>query len=183
MNDAAEQVILVDRGDREIGTAPKLAAHETGALHRAFSVLGFNRSGEMLLQQRAMVKYHSPGLWANMCCGHPRPGERTMPAAQRRTFEELGVKPDLSFGFSILYRSEVGSALIEHEFVHVFGCVTNDLPMPNPYEASQVRFASIDAIASEMERHPEYFAAWFRIYFASHLTSLRLMAERLPGRV
>ena len=183
MNDAAEQVILVDREDREIGTAAKLAAHKSGALHRAFSVLGFNRDGEMLLQQRALIKYHSPGLWANTCCGHPRPGERTLPAAQRRTFEELRVEPDLFFGFATRYRSEVGSTLIEHEFVHVFGCVIDHLPTPNPDEASHVRFASIDAIASEMKRHPERFAAWFRIYFASHLAQIRMMAERVPALV
>lgn len=181
MNDAAEYVILVDRDDRKIGTAPKLEVHETGALHRAFSVFGFNRSGEMLLQRRAMVKYHSPGLWANMCCGHPRPGEKAMPAAQRRTFEELGFKPDLFFGFTTLYRSEVGSALIEHELVHGFGCVINHLPTPNPDEASQVRFASIDKINAEIGRHPERFAAWFRIYFASHLSDIRMMAERVPA--
>ena len=183
MNDAVERVILVDRNDREIGTAPKLAAHKTGALHRAFSVFGFNRSGEMLLQQRAMIKYHSPGLWANMCCGHPRPGERVMPAAQRRTFEELGFEPDLFFGFTTLYKSEVGAALIEHEFVHGFGCVINDLPTPNPHEASHVRFASIEEINTEMRRYPERFAAWFRIYFALHLNQIRMMAERAPAFV
>ncbi|MEM1037719.1 MAG: isopentenyl-diphosphate Delta-isomerase [Pseudomonadota bacterium] len=179
MNDAAEHVILVDRDDREIGTAPKLEVHKTGALHRAFSVFGFNRSGEMLLQRRAMIKYHSPGLWANMCCGHPRPGEPIMSAAKRRTFEELGFKPDLFFGFTTLYKSDVGSALIEHEFVHGFGCLIDDLPKPNPREASKVRFASIDQIVAEMEWHPQRFAAWFRIYFATHLNHIRMMAERI----
>lgn len=183
MNDAAEHVILVDRDDREIGTAPKLEAHETGALHRAFSVFGFNRSGEMLLQRRAMEKYHSPGLWANMCCGHPRPGERLIPAATRRTDEELGFSPDLSFGFATRYKSDVGSGLIEHEFVHVFGCEINDLPVPNPNEASQVRFASINTIVTEMELHPERFAAWFQIYMTSYLSQIRMMAERVPAFV
>ena len=106
-----------------------------------------------------------------------------MPAAQRRTLEELEVKPDLFFGFATLYRSEVGSALIEHEFVHVFGCVIDDLPTPNPDEASHVRFASIDAIIGEMKRHPERFAAWFRMYFTSHLAHIRMMAERVPAVV
>lgn len=178
MNDAAEQVILVDPRDREIGTAAKLAVHESGALHRAFSVMGFNRSGEMLLQKRAMCKYHSPGLWANMCCGHPRPGERIMPAARRRTFEELRVKPDLFYGFATVYASDVGDALVEHEFVHVFGCVINHPLAPDPQEASNVKFLPIDEIARQMERQPEQFAAWFRIYFSLHFSSVGTMAER-----
>lgn len=180
MNDALERVILVDSTDREIGTAAKIAAHQDGLLHRAFSVFGFNQSGEMLLQQRASEKYHSPGLWANMCCGHPRPGEQTKPAALRRTFEELGVRSNLFFSFATVYKSNVGNQLIEHEYVHVFGCIVDQVPTPNPDEASNVRFATIDAIIDEMNSQPDYFASWFRGYFASHLSALKAMADRLP---
>ena len=183
MDDAAEHVILVDQEDREIGTAPKLAVHKTGALHRAFSVFGFNRTGEMLLLKRAMTKYHSPGLWANMCCGHPRLGETVMPAAQRRSFEELGFRPALSFAFATRYKSSVGSGLIEHEFVHVFGCEINELPKPDPDEASHVRFASIDAIVSELEQHPERFSAWFQIYVKSYLNQIQMLSQRVPALV
>jgi isopentenyl-diphosphate Delta-isomerase len=72
-----EEVVLVDTHDRQTGTAGKMAAHRQGALHRAFSVIIWNRAGEVLLQRRALGKYHSGGLWTNACCGHPRPGSRS----------------------------------------------------------------------------------------------------------
>ena len=85
-----ENVVLIDEEDRELGVGEKLAVHQSGALHRAFSVFAFNAAGELLLQRRALGKYHSPGLWTNSACGHPRPGETTGDAAARRFAEELG---------------------------------------------------------------------------------------------
>ena len=179
MNDEFERVILVDCEDHKIGTAAKLIVHKSGQLHRAFSVFGFNQAGEMLLQRRAMSKYHSPGLWANMCCGHPRPGEETEPAAQRRTFEEVGFKPDLIYGFSTIYRANVGADSIEHEFVHGFGCVINRLPIPNPDEASEVKFVAVNTISEELKQNPERFAAWFSIYFKTHFPQIKSLVHRL----
>ena len=80
----SETLILVDARNRRVGTASKRTVHEQGLRHRAFSIFLVDPAGRILLQQRAATKYHSGGLWANSCCGHPRPGERTEAAAQRR---------------------------------------------------------------------------------------------------
>jgi len=179
MTDEEETVILVDTDDQPIGEAGKLCVHRTGALHRAFSVFGFNASGDLLLQKRAMCKYHSPGLWANMCCGHPRPGEDTLKAARRRTSEEVGVSPVLEYGFSALYTAAVGKGLIEHEYVHVYACRLEVLPEPDPEEASAVRFVSLEQILRDLQNTPDIYAGWFRIYMAEHLLKIRQMATRL----
>lgn len=115
-----EEVILVNEKDEPIGTMEKLEAHQKGALHRAFSVFLFNPKGELLLQRRALHKYHSAGLWTNTCCSHPRPGEETSAAAHRRLKEEMGMEADLRFMTSFQYRSEFENGLTEHEFDHVF---------------------------------------------------------------
>ena len=121
MNDAGEQVeILVDIDDREIGQAPKLAAHKEGRLHRAISVSIVDDGGRMLLQRRARGKYHSGGLWTNACCTHPRRGETVNEAAERRLyFEEFGVSCSLHWLLRTHYRAPVGD-LIENEVVHLF---------------------------------------------------------------
>src|SRR5437764_10525768 len=135
---ADEQLILVDEGNRATGSAGKNAVHRAGLLHRAFSIFLVDDRGRMLLQQRSPKKYHSGGLWANSCCGHPRPGERTVAAAARRLHEELGVASDLSFGFFARYQGDLGNGMQENEFVYVyFGLLTARLE-PNPAEISEV---------------------------------------------
>src|SRR4051812_34432219 len=117
---AAEQLILVDAHDRELGAGEKLQVHLAGALHRAFSIFVFDAAGRLLIQKRAPGKYHSAGLWSNTACGHPRPGEATAPAARRRLREEMGLDCELHEAFEFLYRAELGDALVEHEYDHVF---------------------------------------------------------------
>jgi isopentenyl-diphosphate delta-isomerase len=99
-----EQVILVDELDNEIGTKEKMQAHKEALLHRAFSVFIFNKKGELLLQRRALNKYHSPGLWTNTCCSHPRPNEILMNAVKRRLVEEMGFDCDLFYQFNFILR-------------------------------------------------------------------------------
>src|SRR5580658_5302411 len=118
-----EQVILVDIHDQEIGIGEKWMTHREAKLHRAFSVFIFrerNGNHEILLQQRNLEKYHSPGLWTNACCSHPKPGEDTHDAAVRRLHEELGFTTGLSKLFEFTYRSEFDNGLTEFEFDHVF---------------------------------------------------------------
>src|SRR5262250_1180907 len=100
-----EEVILVDEADVPVGVMEKMEAHRQAVLHRAFSVFIFNSRGEMLLQRRARDKYHSPGLWTNACCSHPRPGEDTDAAARRRLAEEMGFTCPLTLLFSTHYRA------------------------------------------------------------------------------
>src|SRR6266542_2930166 len=116
----AEHLILVDERNRAIGSAEKWSVHHQGLLHRAFSVFLVDARGRLLLQRRSRAKYHSAGLWANSCCGHPRPGERTLAGARRRLREELGATAELRFGFRARYRTELPNGLIENEIVYVY---------------------------------------------------------------
>ncbi|AQY23023.1 isopentenyl-diphosphate Delta-isomerase [Riemerella anatipestifer] len=158
-----EQVVLVNPKDEVLGVMEKLQAHRGGFLHRAFSVFLFNTKGEMLLQRRAGVKYHSPRLWTNAVCSHPRLGESYKAGAQRRLIEELGIDADISEKFSFIYKAEVGDNLWEHELDYVFtGIYEGDFNL-NPEEVSEVRYISMEALDKELETNPEQFTEWFKI--------------------
>ena len=156
-----EQVVLVDASDNAIGRAPKLEAHRRGLLHRAVSVFVFRPSGELLLQRRAREKYHSGGLWANTCCGHPRPGEQAEQAAKRRLHDEMGLVCSLDYAFSFVYRAALAGELIEHELDHVFVGTTTDEPLPDVREVEEWRLVFPVALARELAEAPDTFAAWF----------------------
>ncbi len=161
--DLTERVVLVDPNDQELGTAPKLAVHVEGRLHRAFSVFVFDAAGNLLLQQRAAGKYHSGGLWSNTCCGHPRPGEPTDVAAHRRLQEEMGFDCPLQPAFGFLYRSDVNGGLIEHEYDHVLVGRFDGTPAPNPQEVDDWRWVNLDVAITDLATHPRRYSAWFPI--------------------
>ena len=163
MIDADEVVILVDEADREIGTMPKMQAHLEGRLHRAISVIIVHGAGEMLLQQRALSKYHSGGLWTNSCCSHPRPGEATDASAARRLREEMGFDATLVPMFSTIYRAELG-ALVEHEFVHVYGGRFDGPVTPDAKEVEACEWRSLDWLARDVVEQPQRYTAWFAKY-------------------
>lgn len=160
-----ELVILVDHDDRETGVMEKIQAHREALLHRAFSVFVFNSKGELMLQQRALGKYHSPGLWTNTCCSHPRPGEETEAAAHRRLHEEMGFDCTLTKIFHFTYKAPFDNKLTEHEVDHVFVGFSDTLPVINPEEVESYRFATLDDISVEMAENPELFTVWFQIAF------------------
>ncbi len=160
-----EQVILVDQFDNELGSIEKMEAHQLGVLHRAFSVFIFDKDGRMLLQQRALHKYHSGGLWTNACCSHPRPGEQVESAAKRRLTEEIGIETDLEPMFNFTYKATVENGLTEHEFDHVFYGQFNGKLVPNEQEVMSIRFATIEDISSQIREEPARFTAWFLIAF------------------
>lgn len=159
------KVILVDTRDRVTGTMEKMEAHEKAVLHRAFSVFLFNLKGEMLLQQRALTKYHSGGLWTNACCSHPAPGEETATAARRRLGEELGLDLEVNKVFDFVYRAEFDNGLTEHEFDHVFTGSWEGPIQFNPDEVMAIRYLSMESLRESMEKEPEIYTAWFRIAF------------------
>lgn len=160
-----EQVILVDEQDNEIGTMQKMEAHLKGRLHRAFSVFIFNKNGELLLQQRALDKYHSGGKWTNTCCSHPRLGEDTLAAANRRLDEEMGMKCELKYGFSFMYQALVDESLSENEFDHVYFGISNDLPAPDAGEVAAFRYMTMDALKADIDNHPGEYTEWLKICF------------------
>lgn len=160
-----DYVVLVDESDQQVGVMEKMEAHEKALLHRAFSVFLFNASGEMLLQQRALTKYHSGGLWTNACCSHPRPGESNIDAAKRRTLEELGISPSIRHAFSFTYKAAFDNGLTEHEFDHVFVGQHNGEVHPDPAEVSAVCYKSMDLIRKELITDPHIYTEWFKIAF------------------
>jgi isopentenyl-diphosphate delta-isomerase len=173
---ADESLILVDEHNRAVGTAGKDAVHRAGLLHRAFSIFLVDEAGRLVLQQRHPRKYHSGGLWANSCCGHPRPGERTVAAAARRLNEELGVASALSFGFYARYQGELGNGMRENEFVYVyFGRLTGRLH-PNPAEISGVDFLPADEVGRRIQREPATFTYWLKHYFQNHADEIARIA-------
>ena len=159
------EVILVNKNDQPIGQMDKLEAHQKGLLHRAFSIFVFNNKGEMLLQQRAMGKYHSAGLWTNACCSHPQPGEETKTAAIRRLKEELGFETSIEKIFDLYYRTEFENGLTEHEFDHVFAGEYDGPVNPDPEEIMDISYKSMDEISEGLIKNPEQYTHWFRLAF------------------
>jgi len=165
-------VILVDKNDQAIGTMDKMEAHAKALLHRAFSVFIFNTAGEILMQQRAKHKYHSGGLWTNTCCSHPFPGEDTLEAANRRLFEEMGLKTELKFVFKFQYKAPFDNELTEHEIDHVFVGETNEVPQIHPDEVADYKYMKMEDIQTDILNHPEQYTVWFRIIFSEFLHEL-----------
>lgn len=157
------KVVLVDEADNALGEMDKLAAHEQGVLHRAFSVFVFNDKDEMLLQKRAASKYHGAGLWTNACCSHPQWNETVIEGAQQRLAFEMGLFIPLSEAFRFLYKARVENNLIEHELDHVFTGITNDMPSPNPEEVSDWRWVNRADLDNEIKSRPELFTQWFKL--------------------
>lgn len=176
-----EYVILVDENDHETGLEEKLKAHELSLLHRAFSILIFNSQGKLLLQQRAAHKYHSPLLWTNTCCSHPRKGESILEAAHRRLREEMGMKADLQTLFSFIYKADMANGLTEHEFDHVLIGFSDTDPEINLEEVNQFRWESPETIKKEIQQHPSDFTAWFRLLICDHEQKI-LAHENLQKR-
>lgn len=171
-----EEVILVSPQDEEIGYMEKMEAHQLGLLHRAFSVFLFNSKGEMLLQKRALTKYHSGGLWTNACCSHPRKGETIEQAASRRTREELGCEPELQKIHSFIYKAALDNNLTEHEFDHVLvGNFEGEMNL-NIDEVSEIVYLPVQQIRQEMDEQPDKFTVWFKIIFEEVISIIQLRA-------
>ena len=167
-----EYVVLVDELDNKVGLMEKMEAHINPTLHRAFSIFIFNSKNEMLLQQRALSKYHTPGLWTNTCCSHPRDGESLHDATKRRLQEEMGMQCELKEAFSFIYKADVMQGLVEHEFDHVFIGTSDDLPIINKEEVESFRYDTVENIKADIERNPQNYTAWFKIAFDKLLETL-----------
>ena len=160
-----EQVILVDENDRQVGLMEKQAAHVNPHLHRAFSIFIFNSKGELLMQQRALSKYHSPGLWTNTCCSHPRDGETLTEATSRRLMEEMGMTCEMHEVYTFIYIAPVGQGLTEHEFDHVWIGRSDDTPQINREEVESWKYVSLSDLKVDIQLHPELYTEWFKITF------------------
>ncbi len=165
-----EFVVLVDQNDQKLGLMEKQQAHVAGLLHRAFSVFIFNSKGELMIQQRAASKYHSPTLWTNTCCSHPRDNETYEQAAHRRLEEEMGFDCELEYKFNFIYKAHLENDLIEHELDHVFIGTFDDEPKLNPDEVMAYRWVELDDLKKDMEKNPQNYTAWFKIIFEHYVS-------------
>ena len=165
MSNQEQMIVLVDEHDQETGIMEKMEVHRKALLHRAFSVFIFNSKGDMLLQRRALNKYHSGGLWTNTCCSHPFPGESVEMAAERRLVEELGFETEVKFAFNFIYKAALDNELTEYEFDHVLiGEYEGKLDL-NKNEIGDYCYRSMEDISSDMSLHPKKYTAWFLIAF------------------
>ena len=160
-----ENVILVNENDEPIGLMPKLEAHEKAVLHRAFSVFILNEKNQLMLQQRAHHKYHSPLLWTNTCCSHQREGESNLQAGNRRLREEMGFQAELKELFHFIYKAPFDNGLTEHELDHVMIGYYNENPVINPEEVEAWKWMDIEAVKEDISVHPELYTVWFKIIF------------------
>jgi isopentenyl-diphosphate delta-isomerase len=158
-------VILVDREDQQVGVMEKMLAHQKGLLHRAFSVFVINDKKEMLLQRRALSKYHSPGLWTNACCSHPAPNEETSSAANRRLNEEMGFHCELEEINTFSYKSIFDNGLTEHEFDHVFLGTYNGSVLPEASEVAEYKWISFHDLDKILEDDRDQFTTWFHLAY------------------
>ncbi len=169
-----EQVILVNEKDEQLGLMPKQEAHIKGVLHRAFSVFIYNDKNELMLQQRALHKYHSPGLWTNTCCSHQRDGESSLDAGKRRLFEEMGFTTNLKETTSFIYKAPFDNGLTEHEFDHILVGTFTGTPQINPDEVVAWKWMDTETIKTDIQNNPQVYTAWFKIIFDKfyqHLTT------------
>ncbi len=167
-----EMVILVDENDKQIGLMEKIEAHEKALLHRAFSVFVYNDKNELMIQQRALHKYHSPGLWTNTCCSHQREGESNLEAGKRRLFEEMGFTTQLEETISFIYKAPFDNGLTEHEFDYVLVGQYNGEPNPNPEEVADWKWVTLEFLKNDIENYPEEYTEWFKIIFQKHYQNM-----------
>jgi isopentenyl-diphosphate delta-isomerase len=165
-----ERVILVDENDNQIGTEEKIKAHKKALLHRAFSILIFNSNKEVLLQRRALTKYHSPGLWTNTCCSHPKPGEQIENAVQRRLKEEMNMSCSLNKIFKFQYKAGFDNGLTEHEIDHVFVGNSDTDPDINPDEVDSFKWVSLEKLSQDIKTNPDNYTPWFKIIINKFLS-------------
>ncbi len=163
-----EKVILVNEKDDQLGLMGKMEAHQKAVLHRAFSVFVFNKKGELLLQQRALDKYHSPGLWTNTCCSHQRDGESNIEAGKRRLEEEMGFSCDLEELFWFVYKAPFDNGLTEHELDHVMIGYYDQDPKINKEEVASYQWMLLEDVKKDIDMRPELYTEWFKIIFKEY---------------
>jgi len=170
---AKEKVILVNEKDEQIGLMEKIEAHEKALLHRAFSVFVFNDKNELMIQQRALSKYHSPGLWTNTCCSHQREGESNIDAGKRRLQEEMGFSTELKDTISFIYKAPFDNGLTEHEFDHILVGNFEEKPNLNPDEVADWKWVSLEDLEVDMKKNPHIYTEWFKIIFEKYYSHIQ----------
>lgn len=156
-------LVLVDEFDNSIGEMEKMEVHQKGLLHRAFSVFIFNSKDELLLQRRALNKYHSAGLWTNTCCSHPKLNEDLLIAAKLRLKEEMGLDVDIVYKSNFIYKASFDNDLIEYEFDHVFVGICDKDPIINHEEVDNYQWIKMIDLKQKLNNFPQEYSAWLKI--------------------
>jgi isopentenyl-diphosphate delta-isomerase len=182
-NSDEERVVLVNDQDEIIGTEGKTRAHLLGTLHRAFSVFVVNSAGQLLVQKRALTKYHSRGLWSNTCCGHPRPHETVSHASRRRLREEMGFESNLMEVFSFIYRAKLEDGFTENEYDHVLVGSFEGVPKPDPAEICEWKWMGLQTLGVDLKEHPEKYTYWFRLSFDRFLQVIPFLKSTPDGNL
>jgi len=157
-----DEIILVDTNDREVGFGEKMEVHRKAQLHRAFSIFVVNKQNELLLQRRALTKYHSGGLWANTCCSHPIRNENQEVTVHRRLREEMGFDCELKPIFSFIYKVTLQNGLTEYEFDHVYLGHYEGSPTPNPLEVDSWKWMPILDVKKDIQENPDAYVFWIK---------------------
>lgn len=166
------EVIVVNEQDEWLGTKDKMEAHTQGILHRAFSVFILNNKQELIIQKRALGKYHSGGLWSNTCCSHPAPGESTLTAAHRRLQEEMGFDCLLKPLFNLRYKEDVGNGMIENEYDHIYTGIFDGAVNINTEEVSDYQYITLEKLQEWMQKAPNEFTAWLHLAMPQFITHI-----------
>lgn len=161
-NELQNNIVLIDENDKPIGSAEKLWVHQYGVLHRAFSILIYNSKGQMLLQQRALSKYHSGGLWSNTCCGHPQPDSSIEDEAHKRLIFEMGFDCKLSFDFKFKYKATLPNGLIEHELDYVYSGIYDGKIQPNKDEVESYEWYDLKKLKHDIIQNVQNYTYWFK---------------------
>lgn len=169
------KLILVDVTDAPLGVGEKLEVHRQGLLHRAFSLFLLDGQGRLLLQRRALGKYHSGGLWTNSCCSHPAPGVPLEEFVALRAREELGAEvTGLRHMGQFLYYKDFGDGLKEYELDHVLVGRTDSPVIPDPEEVMESAWVELPWAKEDLRLHPGQYTAWYPTAFALALPGLEL---------
>ncbi|MDR2036339.1 MAG: isopentenyl-diphosphate Delta-isomerase [Bacteroidales bacterium] len=168
-NKGKEQIALVNMNDEITGFEEKMRVHQKGLLHRAFSILIFNRKGELMLHRRAMDKYHSGGLWTNTCCSHLTQEERMDSYVHTRLQYEMGFDCELTFVKKFHYRIDFSYGMIENEIDHIYAGLYDKDPKPNSAEVCEWMWCDIKHLQADMDREPEKYTYWFKNIMVNHL--------------
>lgn len=158
-----EEIVLVNESDEINGFENKWTVHQKGLLHRAFSIFIFNSEGELLIQQRAINKYHSGGLWSNTCCSHPAKGEQMQDAVNRRLREEMQMECKTKYIFKFKYQFHFANGLTEYEIDHVYFGKSDTLPQPDATEVMNWKYISLEALSQSIKEFPESYSEWLKI--------------------
>lgn len=172
-------IALVDKHDNIFAYDKKLKVHEEGLLHRAFSIFIFNNKAEMLIHQRALNKYHSPGLWTNACCSHLLENMSMLECAHDRLQHEMGFDTDLDFKFKFTYKETFGNGLTEYETDHVYFGYWNGTPKPNPNEVSNFIWINVNTLLNNVKQNPNQYTYWFKHILNNYQSQFESIANIL----